>query len=218
MQAWSGGHSPTFAHGGPTQNDVLIELQKKHVVPAGHRLGKAGHCATIPSGRQTHSELGHSSGVHRQSGPLLKHVEPAGHAPSQVGYDPPVQKFTWRQPHVPAAATQISSGKPKHRPLHSGAVAAPQPGSVVVVVGAQPPPHASQQVGHVPGDPPRAAHEPASRAIRQRVEPSYGMQQDTAPGFPQVDFAAQRLTAPRHCERSWPASTRVRTTPTAHRT
>ena len=217
MQACCAGHSLTFAHGGPTQKDVPIELQKKQVVPSGHWLGKTGHCATIPSGRQTHCELGQSFGVHRQSGPLLKHVEPAGHVPSHVGYDPPEQKFIWRQPHVPAVATQSSSGKPKHRPLHSGAVAAPHAGSVVLVVGAHPP-HASQQLGHVAGVPPRAAHEPASRAIRQRVVPSDGMQQDTAAGFPQVDFAAQRLTAPRHCERNWPASTRARTTPTAHRT
>jgi hypothetical protein len=217
MQALSGGHWLTFVHGGPTQSDVLMELQKKHVVPAGHWPGKTGHWATVPSVRQTHCELPQSSGTHRQSGPLLKQVDPAGQVPSQVGYAPPVQKFSRWQAQTPAVLTQISSGKPKHLPLHSGAVA-PQGGSVVVVVGAQPPPHASQQLGQVPGLPPRAAQEPASREIRQRVDPSCGTQHDTAPGFPQVDFAAHRLTAPRHCDRSWPPSTRVRTTPTAQRT
>jgi hypothetical protein len=89
-------------------------------------------------------------------------------------------------------------------------------GGVVVLVGT-PPPHVSQQLPSAPVVPPRPAHEPASRLIRQRNEPLRSMQQDTAPGFPHVDFAAHRLTALRHCDRR-PASARVRAMPIAHRT
>jgi hypothetical protein len=220
LQAVPGGHWLTVAHGAPAQKARLIALQKKQVVPDGQPApgGKDVQSTTDCSARQRHCVLGQSSGTHRQSGPPLKHVDPVGQVPSHVGYEPPLQKFTCRRPHRPPVDTQVSSGAPTHGPLHAGAVAPPQGGSVVVVVGPQPFPHASQQLAHAPGLPPRAAHEPASREIRQRGDPSRGTQHETAPDLPHVDFDAHRLTVLRHCRRSCPVSTRVRSTTVAQRT
>jgi hypothetical protein len=62
---------------------VAIALQYVHVAPPEHSPGK--QFTTGCSARQRQCRPTQSSGMHWQSGPLLKHVDPAGHAPSQVG-------------------------------------------------------------------------------------------------------------------------------------
>jgi hypothetical protein len=116
---------------------------------------------------------------------------------------------------------------PEHAPPQAGAPDVSQNGPVVVVVedvvvvvvvvvvvGM----HASQQLVAECTVPPRASQRAASCWIVQRGTPFRARQHATAPGFPQVDFAAQRRITPRHCGRSWFISVRVRATSAAHAT
>jgi len=94
---------------------------------------------------------------------------------------------------------------------------------VDVVVGVQSPaPHASQQLGTVPVQavPPFGARQRIASlfTLQRSVPPALVRQQATAPGRPQVDRAAQRLTVPLHSARSWPVATRTASTPAAQLT
>jgi len=84
-------------------------------------------------------------------------------------------------------------------------------GAVVVVLpdGPQPPAeHASQQLGTLPTHavpPGGGLHASALRLMLHRVPPSAAVRQHvTKPGFPQVDWAAQLVTAPAHGGRRAP--------------
>lgn len=78
--------------------------------------------------------------------------------------------------------------------------------------------HASQQLEQSLVVPPSAVQRAASRAVRHFVTPFRSRQQVTKPGFPQVERAAQRLTALLHWRGSSPSPARSAATPAAHRT
>jgi len=78
--------------------------------------------------------------------------------------------------------------------------------------------HASQQLVATPAQA-GAAHAIELGLIRQRRSPlARVVQQVTDPGRPQVDLLAHRFTLRTHSARSIPPSSRLRATPTAHRT
>ena len=126
-----------------------------------------------PAGRHWQTKLGNSSGQQTAPGPQ---------SPLQVG--------TNVSPHgVPRVMVVVLV-------------------VVVVVVTVQPPlPHASQQLGADPTHtcPPLGAlHDDARRFTVHLVVPfDFVRQHVTAPGFPQVERAAQRRTADWHCGGSW---------------
>jgi hypothetical protein len=80
--------------------------------------------------------------------------------------------------------------------------------------------HASQQLEYCPTQalPPEGALQRAALPTTlQLVWPKrFVRQHDTAPGLPQVDLLAQRITDARHDAGSWPAVTRFVVTPRAH--
>src|SRR5581483_5127980 len=88
---------------------------------------------------------------------------------------------------------------------------------------AQPPgTHASHALVNVlaHAEPPAGGLQcPGSLAIALLVTPfEFVLHQTTAPGFPHVDFAAQRCTVPLQAGLSWSATMRPRMTPDAHLT
>ena len=141
-----------------------------------------------PSGKHAQSNVPNSA--------VPSQWEPGGHVPSQVGAgDPPV--------HGTAAIVVLVVDC-----------------DVVLVVVATHGgwSHASQQLVTAPVHA-GAAHAIALGLIRQRRSPlARVVQQVTAPGRPQVDLLAHRLTLRTHSARSIPPSSRLRATPTAHRT
>jgi hypothetical protein len=88
---------------------------------------------------------------------------------------------------------------------------------VVVVVGPQAPPHASQQLGALEAHPPFAVQAPESVILHVRSLGA-GRQQATVPGLPQVERAAHRCTALRQRGGKVWAWMRSRATPAAHAT
>jgi len=83
------------------------------------------------------------------------------------------------------------------------------------------PPHASQQLGVEPTHAtvlPRfcARHLASLLLIEHLTLPFWTRQQVTNPGFPQIEFAAQRMTSPLHCVGSAPVSASCFTTSPTH--
>jgi hypothetical protein len=103
------------------------------------------------------------------------HCWPTAQVPPQVGY--------CDGPHVNGASV----------------VVAVDDVVVVVDVVTQPPtPHASQQLVNVPTHPPARTHRSAVRRTAQRGPLGVVRQHVTAPGRPQVERRAQRMTVVRH--------------------
>ena len=92
---------------------------------------------------------------------------------------------------------------------------------VVVVTAHAAPTHASQQLATAVAHalpPAGATHAAAERFGRQLVRSPLVRQHETQPGLPQVERAAQRVTAERHAAGSVPSRTCARATLAAHRT